>query len=151
MKEDKEVSRKKQEDIDILENNWFILSVLKNSEVFAITQREKLNEAYEIIDEIYKQTEQSKISQEFNWGLTKNRLRYIEDKKKQIDYLGTSWLELAVIRHSEEAFILEQREKIDYVRQILGELYRQYDDSKFFGDDFPGWKSIKELRKMKEQ
>lgn len=125
----------KHTDIDLLEVTWFILAVLRNSEVFALNQCKKVSEAYRIITEVYKQFSQFELSRKHNWILTTDRLYHIKDKETHINYLENTWISLAGLRHF-KTFTLAQREKINEAYQIVSEVYKEFDQSKFWGEYF---------------
>jgi hypothetical protein len=127
----------KHTNIDLLEDTWFILAVLRNSEVFVLAQCKKLSEAYRIITEVYKQFDQFELSRKHNWILTTDRLYHIKDKETHINYLENIWISLGGLRHF-KTFTFAQREKINEAHQIVSEIYKEFDQSKYWGDDFGG-------------
>jgi len=134
-KKDKANCQMKQIDIDLLESTWFKLTFLRNSEAFTLGQRKKINEAHRIIDKVYKQFDQFEMSKKYNWNLTADKHPGIENKENHINHLENIWLSLGGLRNF-ETFTLAQREKINEAHQTVVEVYKQFDRSKFWGDQF---------------
>ena len=145
VKKDMENYRRKQSDIDLLESSWFVLRFLRGSKAFNFTQSEKIRKAFQIIDDIYKQFDQFEISKKYNWNLTVDKHPHIEDKENHINYLETTWLSLAGLRHF-KTFTVAQREKINGALKIISEVYKEFDQSKYWGDDFGGWQDFKQMK-----
>jgi len=100
-----------------------------------LNQCKKVSEAYRIITEVYKQFSQFELSRKHNWILTTDRLYHIKDKETHINYLENTWISLAGLRHF-KTFTLAQREKINEAYQIVSEVYKEFDQSKFWGEYF---------------